>query len=132
MNIFQSAFLGIIEGITEFLPISSTFHLIWTSTLLNLSQSDFIKLFEVVIQAGAIFAVVLLYFKEVLKSRELMVKIMATFLPTAAIGFVLYKFIKGFFFENLLLTTSVFIVIGLVFILIEQLVSKKKLKLDKK
>ena len=62
MQYFHSIVLGIIEGTTEFLPISSTFHLIWTSKLLNIPQTEFQKAFEVIIQSGAILAVVFLYF----------------------------------------------------------------------
>jgi undecaprenyl-diphosphatase len=63
MNILQSFILGIVEGLTEFLPISSTFHLIVSARFLNLISSDFLKLFEVVIQSGAIVALLFLYTK---------------------------------------------------------------------
>src|SRR3990167_8642621 len=63
MNVFQSFILGIVEGATEFLPISSTGHLVLASSLLGVVQSDFVKSFEIVIQLGAILAVVVLYFK---------------------------------------------------------------------
>ena len=65
MNIFQAILLGVIEGVTEFLPISSTFHLIWGAKLLGLEQTDFLKMFEVVIQSGAILAIVALYFQTI-------------------------------------------------------------------
>ena len=58
---FESVILGIVQGITEFLPISSTGHLILASKLLKLEQSDFIKSFEIIIQLGAILSVVVLY-----------------------------------------------------------------------
>src|SRR3989344_5839004 len=101
MNIIQSIILGIVEGITEFLPVSSTFHLIWTSTFLQLEQSEFIKLFEVFIQSGAILAVVFLYAKEILSNRQLFVKLVLSFIPTAVVGFGLYKVIKDVFFERI-------------------------------
>ena len=69
MNLLQAIVLGIVEGATEFLPISSTFHLIWTAKLLQIPQTDFLKLFEVAIQAGAILAVLALYgFKHIAKN----------------------------------------------------------------
>jgi undecaprenyl-diphosphatase len=131
MNIIQTIILGIVEGITEFLPISSTFHLIWTSNLLGISQTDFVKLFLVVIQAGAILAVVLLYWKDFFTNRAMLINIIATFFPTAIIGFGLYKIIKGLFFESILFTTIVFILIGIVFLFVEKLIQDKKLEPEK-
>jgi undecaprenyl-diphosphatase len=64
MSIFHSIILGIVEGITEFLPISSTGHLILTGELLKIVQTEFLKTFEIAIQLGAILAVVVLYFKK--------------------------------------------------------------------
>ncbi|MDP4011218.1 MAG: undecaprenyl-diphosphate phosphatase [Candidatus Roizmanbacteria bacterium] len=132
MNIIHVIILGIVEGITEFLPVSSTFHLIWTSQLLSLPQSDFVKLFQVVIQGGAIGAVILLYWKEVLTNLSLMKKLMVSFIPTAIIGLMLYKLIKDVFFESMMVTTVVFIVVGILFILIERYIKAGKLsmKLD--
>jgi undecaprenyl-diphosphatase len=131
MTIIHTIILGIVEGITEFLPISSTFHLIFTSKLLGLAQSDFAKLFEVFIQSGAILSVVILYFKTIWNDRELMKKVIVSFIPTAAIGFVLHKVIKEVFFETDVLMISVFIGMGLVFFLIEYLVKKQKVVLKK-
>lgn len=131
MNIFQAAILGVVEGVTEFLPISSTYHLIITSSLLGIPQTDFVKLFEVFIQAGAITAVLLLYGKELLKNKELMKKVLISFIPTAIIGFILYKVIKDVFFESTLLMITVFIGMGIVFLLVEYLVKKRKLNLTK-
>lgn len=88
MQYFYSILLGIIEGTTEFLPISSTFHLIWTSRMLNISQTEFQKAFEVIIQSGAILAVVFLYFSLVKNNRDLILKILISFTPTAIIGFI--------------------------------------------
>ncbi|PIV07944.1 undecaprenyl-diphosphatase, partial [Candidatus Roizmanbacteria bacterium CG03_land_8_20_14_0_80_39_12] len=64
MTLLHAAVLGMIEGLTEFLPISSTAHMIMVSRMLGLPQTEFLKFFEVVIQVGAIFAVVFLYFKK--------------------------------------------------------------------
>ncbi|OGK37827.1 hypothetical protein A3F03_04795 [Candidatus Roizmanbacteria bacterium RIFCSPHIGHO2_12_FULL_41_11] len=131
MNIIQSLILGLVEGITEFLPISSTFHLIFTSKLMGIQATDFIKLFEVVIQAGAILAVLFLYFRQWWQDRQLVIKILVSFLPTAVIGFFLYKIIKTVFFESSYLMIVMFIAVGLVFLLIEYLVSQNKLLLNK-
>lgn len=131
MNVIQSIILGIVEGITEFLPVSSTFHLIWTSTFLQLEQSEFVKLFEVFIQGGAILAVVFLYTKEILNNRQLFVKLILSFIPTALVGFGLYKIIKGVFFERTDVITVAFLLIGIVFLIAEYFIQKGKIKIDK-
>lgn len=126
----QSFILGIIEGITEFLPISSTAHLILTSYLLKINQNNFHKFFEVFIQTGAICAILFNYFYFLKQKKELVKKITISFIPTAIIGFLLYKMIKNFFFENYILIASSFIFLGLAFIILEKLIQKNKIKLE--
>src|SRR3990167_4619838 len=96
MNLFHALVFGIIEGITEFLPVSSTGHLILTAQLLGLKQSEFIKSFEITIQLGAILAVVSLYWKSLLMNFEALKRVSAAFIPTAVFGFIFYKSIKKF------------------------------------
>lgn len=129
MQYSYSILLGVIEGATEYLPISSTFHLIWVSRLLNIPQTEFQKSFEVIIQSGAILAVVLLYFSLIKGNRSLILKVLISFMPTALIGFVFYKIIKNFFFENFFLQLTVFIGVGIFFIFFEK--NQKKEKLSK-
>lgn len=131
MNILHAFILGIVEGITEFLPISSTFHLIFSSRFLGIAQNDFTKLFEVFIQAGAILSVTLLYITDVVKSKELMKKVLISFIPTALVGFIFYKLIKNVLFESQLFLIAVFIVVGLLFITLEHIISKKKIELKR-
>jgi undecaprenyl-diphosphatase len=126
MDFFQAVILGIIEGATEYLPISSTFHLIWASKLLSIPQTEFQKMFEVVIQSGAILAVLVLYFKTLTHDSRLLKKVFASFLPTAVIGLVLYKIIKNVFFESYLAQIGIFILVGLLFLVIEQWWNRKK------
>lgn len=126
MEIWQSFILGIVEGLTEFLPISSTFHLIFASKLLNIEPSDFLKFFEVFIQAGAIIAVLFLYGKELWQDRELDKKIILSFIPTAIVGFILHSIIKSFFFEANWLMMSAFVFVGIVFIVYEWQLKKSK------
>lgn len=97
MSFINAIILGIVEGITEFLPISSTAHLIFTSKFLKIPQTDFQKFFEIFIQAGAILAVVLLFYRYSIKNKEILKKVFISFLPTALVGFILYKIIKIFF-----------------------------------
>jgi undecaprenyl-diphosphatase len=99
MTIIQTIFFGIIEGITEFLPISSTGHLILVSHFLTLEQSNFHKSFEIIIQLGAITSVIVLYWKSLL-NLETIKKLIVAFLPTGIIGFLFYKIVKTYLFEN--------------------------------
>ena len=95
MDILNAIVFGIIEGITEFLPISSTGHLILTAHLLGISQTEFMKTFEIAIQLGAILAVVVLYWKSLFTDFKVMQRIAVAFVPTAILGLIFYKFIKS-------------------------------------
>ncbi len=89
-----------VEGVTEFLPVSSTGHLILTARALNMPQTEFLKTFEIAIQLGAILSVVVLYGKKFLVNVEILKRVAAAFFPTALVGFVLYKAIKKFLIGN--------------------------------
>jgi len=91
---------GIVEGIAEFLPISSTGHLILTAKLLQINQSDFIKSFEIVIQLGAILAVVVLYWNRFINNWKVWKRLLVAFMPTVLIGALLYKTIKKYLLGN--------------------------------
>lgn len=88
--------LGIVEGITEFLPISSTGHLILAAKALAVPSSDFLKSFEIIIQLGATTAVVALYAPRLIANRKRLLTILAAFAPVAAIGFLAYPLVKSF------------------------------------
>ncbi len=96
MDLMTAAILGIVEGISEFLPISSTGHLILTSHLLGLKHTDFLKSFEIAIQVGAIASVVVLYWRSLLIDFNIMKKVVVAFIPTGIMGLTLYKMIKQF------------------------------------
>lgn len=117
MGIFEAIILGIVEGLTEFLPVSSTGHLILTSHLLGLEQTDALKCFEVVIQLGSILAVVFMFFDRLRQDINLWIKLIIGFIPTAVIGLLAYKTIKTFFSPD----TVVYMLIiwGVVFIAVE-------------
>jgi undecaprenyl-diphosphatase len=100
MALIHSLILGLIEGFTEFLPVSSTAHLILASDILGLDQSAFVKTFEIVIQSGAILAVIVLYWKKFL-DVEILKKVIAAFIPTAIIGYILYKLVKNYLIGNI-------------------------------
>lgn len=131
MLTLHAAILGIVEGLTEFLPVSSTFHLILTSKLLGIQQSDFLKMFEVVIQFGAVSSLLFLYTKTLLKDRQLWLLLFTSFLPTAIIGKLFYPLIKGVFFESTTLQLSIFALVGILFLILEYLISTGKLILTK-
>jgi undecaprenyl-diphosphatase len=97
MTIIHALVLGIVEGLTEFLPISSTAHLIFVSKILGITQTGFTSFFEVFIQSGAILAVVLIYFQYILNHKPLIFKLLVSFIPTAIVGLVLHKAIKTIF-----------------------------------
>jgi len=96
MDLMTAAILGIVEGISEFLPISSTGHLILTSHLLGLKHTDFLKSFEIAIQVGAIASVFVLYWRSLLIDFNVMKKVVVAFIPTGIMGLTLYKLIKQF------------------------------------
>lgn len=93
MTLFQAIIIGIVEGITEFLPISSTGHMIITEALLGMNIDEFTKAFTVNIQFGAILSVVVLYWRRFLQSWTFYQKLFVAFLPAAVIGFLLGDFI---------------------------------------
>jgi undecaprenyl-diphosphatase len=99
MSPLDALFLGVIEGITEFLPISSTGHLILGSALLGVANSDFTKSFEIIIQLGAILAVVVLYVRSFF-DLEVLKRLIVAFIPTGIIGLLLYHFIKTYLLGN--------------------------------
>ena len=92
MTTFQAIVLGVVEGLTEFLPVSSTAHLILTADAMGLA-SEFLKTFEIVIQLGAILSVVVLYWRRFL-NWNVIKKLVVAFIPTGIIGLTVYKFIK--------------------------------------
>ncbi len=119
MDVVQAIIFGIVEGITEFLPISSTGHLILTARYLGITQTEFVKSFEIAIQSGAILAVVFLYWKTLLRSTCLWKKILVAFLPTASLGALLYKIVKGFLLDNSTVVLWALFLGGLALILFE-------------
>jgi undecaprenyl-diphosphatase len=118
MTIFDAVILGIVEGITEFLPVSSTGHLILTSELLGLPATEFLKSFEIAIQLGAMCAVVALYFKSFF-DIEIIKRLIVAFIPTGVVGFTVYPFIKGALFDKPLVVVASLIIGGILLILFE-------------
>lgn len=89
INILQTIIIAIVEGLTEYLPVSSTGHMIITQKILNVQSTEFIKAFTVIIQFGAILSVIVLYWKRFLQSLEFYKTLLIAFIPAAIIGFLL-------------------------------------------
>jgi len=124
MTVFDSIILGIVEGVTEFLPVSSTGHMILVSHLLGIKQGAFEKTFEVAIQLGAILAVVLIYKEKLKTNLELWKKLIAAFIPTGIIGLLFHRWIEELF--NPVVVSAALIFWGVVFIVIELLYKEKE------
>jgi undecaprenyl-diphosphatase len=110
MNTLQAIVLAIIEGITEFLPVSSTGHMIIASSFFGIAHEDFTKLFTIVIQLGAILSVVVLYFKRFFQTLDFYFKLLVAFIPAVVLGLLLSDFIDGLL-ENPV-TVAVSLLIG--------------------
>jgi undecaprenyl-diphosphatase len=91
MTILQVIILAIIEGLTEFLPVSSTGHMILASSIMGMENTDFLKLFTVAIQLGTILSVVVLYFKRFFRSLDFYYKLFAAFVPAVIFGLLFSK-----------------------------------------
>jgi undecaprenyl-diphosphatase len=115
----QALVLGIVEGITEFLPISSTAHLILTSHALGLAETEFLKSFEIIIQLGAILSVVVLYWNR-FWSWDMIVKLVVAFIPTGIIGVTVYRAVKGYLLGNITVVLLALIIGGVILILFER------------
>lgn len=116
----QDAILtAILEGLTEFLPISSTGHMILLSHLLGNGEDEFTKTFEIFIQLGAILAIVFLYARKFLLKPEIYFKLFVAFLPSAVLGFLFYKIIKTYLFNHWVVAVSL-ILGGVVLIVIDK------------
>ncbi len=125
MTIYDSIILGIIEGFTEFLPISSTGHLIVASEFLGINQTSVNKAYEVIIQFAAILAVILNYpSKFTFKHINLWTKITIAFLPIAIIGFIFSKQVKALF--SIDVVAIMFIIGGIVFLIVEKFYDESK------
>lgn len=131
MTLIHVLILSAIEGLTEYLPISSTGHLILASNLLGIEPTNFQKTFEIVIQLGAILAIVTLYFKKFITSFEFLKKLFVAFIPTLFVGFALYPFIKGVLLGSSAVTLNALFWGGLVIIAIEWFLKKRSLNTKK-
>jgi undecaprenyl-diphosphatase len=123
MTLFQTIVIAIVEGITEFLPISSTGHMIITEKLLGMNIDEFTKAFTVNIQFGAILSVVVLYWRRFLQSWTFYQKLFVAFLPAAVIGFLAHNFIDSLL-ENVLVVAITMFFGGILLLFVDKWFSK--------
>lgn len=124
MTIFDAVILGIIEGLTEFLPVSSTAHLILVSQLLHVEQNSFMNSFNIIIQIAPIFSVMIIYKERLMQNYELWKKLIISFIPTGAVGLLFHKQIEQFFHANS--TIALMILTGIAFLLVEYFFKEKE------
>jgi len=125
MDTLHIIILGVIEGITEFLPISSTGHLAIASGWLGITNSTFMPSFTIAIQLGAIMAAVVLYIKKIITQPEIIGRVFIAFMPTAIVGVLLYKYIRPLI-DNAMVSIIAIIVGGLVMIFVEKWIEKRQ------
>lgn len=119
MTIFQAIIIAIVEGITEFLPISSTGHMIITEKLLGMESTDFLKAFTVNIQFGAILSVIVLYWKRFFQSLNFYYKLFIAFIPAMVLGFLLGDLIDSML-ENVVVVAISLLLGGIVLLFVDK------------
>lgn len=129
MSVAVATLLGIVEGISEFLPISSTGHLILTQHLLHMQETEVLKSFDIAIQLGAILAVVLIYGRSLKRTPKAWIPILAAFLPTAVIGLLLHKIVKTYLLGNSTVVTWSLLIGGLIILLFESMYKKENARI---
>lgn len=136
MSIIEAIILAVIEGVTEFLPISSTGHMIIGSSLMGIASDPFTKMFTVAIQFGAILSVIVLYWKRFLPGENSLqqtfmfyVKLVVAFIPAAVIGFLLNDYIDAML-ERVDIVGYALIVGGIFFLFVDKLFEKNEGKVD--
>jgi undecaprenyl-diphosphatase len=129
MSLLHAIILGIVEGITEFLPISSTAHLILASHLLHIAESEFVKSFEIIIQLGAILSVVVLYWTK-FWNWDVLKRLVVAVIPTGVIGLTVYKAIKGYLLGNITVVLLSLLIGGIALIAFERFPKKDAVEVD--
>src|SRR5438309_3937247 len=127
MTFLEAIILAIVEGLTEFLPVSSTGHMVITSGILGIKITDFVKLFTVCIQLGAIAAVVVTYFKNFFQSVNFYSKLFVAFIPAAVFGVLLGDYIDSLL-ENPLSVGIALLLGGIIFLFVDGWFSKEEVK----
>ena len=125
MNYLEAIVLAVIEGLTEFLPVSSTGHMVLASSFMKIANDDFTKLFTVAIQLGAILSVLVLYWKKFLVGIPFYIKLLIAFIPAAVFGKLLNDYIDALL-ENPITVAIMLVLGGIVFLLIDKWMNNKE------
>ena len=131
MSLIQAIILAIIEGLTEFLPVSSTGHIIIGSSIMNISTLPFTKLFTVAIQLGAILSVVVLYWRKFIQSFSFYYSLLIAFIPAGVIGFLLADHINDLF-ERVEVVGFMLIIGGILFLFIDKIFEGNETNFDQR
>jgi undecaprenyl-diphosphatase len=126
MEWWQVFVLAVVEGITEFLPVSSTGHMVLVNHFFGTSNSEFAKSFMIIIQLGAILSVAMLYLRRLLSVREWWGRLLVAMIPTGVVGFVLYPLIKSVFLDSQLLVVVSLALGGVIMIVLERMLASSK------
>jgi undecaprenyl-diphosphatase len=119
LSAWHALVLGIVEGVTEFLPVSSTAHLILAARALHLTETEFLKSFQIIIQLGAILSVVVLYWSK-FWNWEIFKKLVVAFIPTGIIGLTVYKVLKSYLLGNMTVVLWALLLGGIALIAFER------------
>jgi undecaprenyl-diphosphatase len=125
MTWIEAIIISIVEGITEFLPISSTGHMILTEGILGMKTNDFIKAFIINIQFGAILSVLILYWKKFIQSFDFYIKLFVAFIPAAVFGLLLDKYIDALL-ENVYIVAVMLIAGGIILLFVDKWFNKPR------
>ncbi|MBC7776178.1 MAG: undecaprenyl-diphosphate phosphatase [Phycisphaerae bacterium] len=127
MTLLEAIVLAIIEGLTEFLPVSSTGHMIIGSSAMGIASEPFVKLFTVAIQFGAILSVLVLYWRRFFQSIGFYIKLLVAFLPAVFFGLLFKKQIDALL-ENIVVVAIALIVGGIIFILLDNFFKRQQMR----
>ncbi len=119
MTTFEAIILAIIEGVTEFLPVSSTGHMIIGSAIMGIEADPFVKMFNVAIQFGAILSVIVLYRRRFFKSVDFYFKLFVAFLPAAVMGLLFNDYID-MLMENVLVVAAMLVLGGIILLFVDK------------
>ncbi|MDD3725561.1 MAG: undecaprenyl-diphosphate phosphatase, partial [Bacteroidales bacterium] len=123
MNLIEAIIIAIVEGLTEFLPVSSTGHMIITQGILGVKSDDFVKFFTICIQFGAILSVLVLYWKRFLQSMSFYYKLFVAFIPAAIIGLLAGDFIDSML-ESVWVVSIMLIIGGVIMLFVDKWFNK--------
>lgn len=125
MSFFQAVIVAIVQGLTEFLPVSSTGHMIITQSLLGIPSTSFVKVFTVSIQFGSILSVVILYWKRFFQTFDFYYKLFIALIPAAVIGFFLKGYIESLL-GNVVVVAFSLLIGGIIFLFIDNLLRNEE------